>query len=699
MSEDKTVLIKTAYSYYQKGDWVRAIEEYHKLADLDPKDLNVHNMLADIYAKKGDAQEALQQYDLVAQGYDQKNQIEKVLQVYKRMLKLVPNDPDLMNAVKNLVDKYLARASQMEEGEPEKAAEIYRSVLKTEPNRIDAHLQYARLLAKKGQKFEAVESLMNLASGLDSQTQTGRLVEVLQAATELDPLNIEARDQLVQLLIQAQHVPAAVKGLQDLIEIHISKNDFPRAEEAARKAIELGDATTYYHLGVIYFNQQKYAESRAAFERFLQQQEGHVGALKYLALAHLRLNQNAEAVQAYLRILDVYYNENLLDEAREVRQTILELDPANEAARRYPLDQSTPMVETELAPAASGDGREGEQEEQRVLLEQAQSFTERGLYEQAIDVYLDMLKHWPELPDIRIRLQQVYALVARAAEPAGKYPSPDEIKSELERELREQMRRELEEQAHLAHERQVELDRKRDQEQAQLKQELESKLMEQVQRTKEEELRLRMEREFEEKRRALDAEREMLAREKADSVDRLKAELEQTKVSLEQKVREQMEKEAKEHSQRDLQLKAALEQEEQKRKEEEEERKKYAERKKAQEAARAKINQEISQGLERLRMEKEKEAKGGPAAPSGPAAKNPAESPASNPAAQPPLVSLPDAQENLNDPFVRQTLAEIYAKQGLFVEALRIYEKILNEEPNNEDVREKLRDILRLKGI
>ena len=108
MAEDKAVLIKTAYSYYQKGDWDRAIEEYHKLADLDPKDLNVHNMLADIYAKKGDVQEALQQYDLVAQGFDQKNQVDKVLQVYKRMLKIVPNDPELLKAVKDLMQKYLA---------------------------------------------------------------------------------------------------------------------------------------------------------------------------------------------------------------------------------------------------------------------------------------------------------------------------------------------------------------------------------------------------------------------------------------------------------------------------------------------------------------------------------------------------------------------------------------------------------------
>jgi tetratricopeptide (TPR) repeat protein len=58
-----------------------------------------------------------------------------------------------------------------------------------------------------------------------------------------------------------------------------------------------------------------------------------------------------------------------------------------------------------------------------------------------------------------------------------------------------------------------------------------------------------------------------------------------------------------------------------------------------------------------------------------------------------------EQQENLEDPFVRQTLADIYAKQGLYLEALKIYERILTEEPNNEEVREKLRDILRLKGI
>src|SRR5581483_7003560 len=167
------------------------------------------------------------------------------------------------------------------------------------------------------------------------------------------------------------------------------------------------------------------------------------------------------------------------------------------------------------------------------------------------------------------------------------------------------------------------------------------------------------------------------------SFKRLKEELEETKISLEQKIREQVEREIKDKlerdGQREIQLQEALRQED--------ERKQYASKKRELEAAKAKINQEILQGMERLRVEKEKEVKkqtvNGPADNSG-SAINPI---------------MLETQESLDDPFVRQTLAEIYAKQGLYVEALKIYEKILNEEPNNEDVREKLRDILRLKGI
>jgi tetratricopeptide (TPR) repeat protein len=715
VAEDKAVLIKTAYSYYQKGDWDRAIEEYHKLADLDPKDLNVHNMLADIYAKKGDLPEALQQYDLVAQGFDEKNQIDKVLQVYKRMLKLVPGDPALSAAVQSLVEKYLVRARDIEETETSKAAEIYRSILRAEPSRLDATFQLARLLMKSGQKFEAIEALMNLAAVLDPETQTGRLSEVLQMVAEIDPVNVEARETLTQLLVKAGQTSLALRNLQSLIEIYISQNDYPKAEQSAQQALALGDQNTFYHLGVIYFNQQKYVESRQAFERFLQQQDSHVGALKYLALDYLRMNQNQEAVKVYQKILDVYFNENLLDEAREVRQTILELDPANQVVGQYALDQALvpPSEDTGYA-AGVGAPAEGSPEtdeaDQQALLIEAHAYAEKGLYEQAIDVYLDMLKRWPHLAEIRVRLQQVYALMARSAEPAEKVPSPDEIKADLEQKFREQMKHELEEQARASRQIQDEMERKREIDQMKLRQELESKLMEQVQKTREEELRHKLSREYEEKEHTLSREKEQIEKERQQILEKMRAEMESSRVEMEKRIREQLEMEYREKSHKDVQERETQAQdakEQEKRlveaqsrereeqvkaqlKLEEEHRRHMEKQKKEQEVAKAKINQEIFQGMERIRQEKEKESKHSVSAPPPP--------PAPSVPAQPGKAAG-GTSEAIDDPFIRKTLADIYAAQGLYVEALKIYERILSEEPENHEVKEKLRDILRLKGI
>ena len=773
MAEDKAVLIKTAYSYYQKGDWERAIEEYHKLADLDPKDLNVHNMLADIYGKKGDVPEALKQYDVVAQGFDEKNQIDKVLQVYKRMLKLVPGDPALSSAVQSLVDKYLVRAKGIEETEPSKSADIYRAILRAEPNRSDATFQLARLLMKSGQKYEAIESLMTLAAGLDPDTQTGRLSEVLQMVAEIDPVNVEARESLTQLLIKGGQNALALKNLQSLIEIYISQNDYAKAEQSAQQALALGDHNTFYYLGVIFFNQQKYAESRQSFERFLQQQETHVGALKYLALDFLRMNQNQDAVKVYQKILDVYFNENLLDEAREVRQTILELDPDNQVVGQYALDQAlvppsevlslTPeeMESTESSPA-------DEEAYQQANLIEAQAFAEKGLYEQAIDVYLDMLKRWPHLAEIRVRLQQVYALMARSAEPVEKAPSAEEIKADLEQQLREQMRQEIEEHARATRQLQDELERKREIEQLKLKQELETKLMEQVQKTREEELRLKLLREFEDKQNNLSREREQIEKERHLILEKMRSEMETSRAEMEKNIREQLEGEyrtklEKESKEREAQIREAQEtqkrlmeahaqetQEMQKRlleaqaqeakerekqlieaqvreekererrfqetqaqetkeqekrlveaqirereelvkaqlKLEEEHRRHLEVQKREQDAAKARINQEIFQGMERIRLEKERDTKSSSSSPSP----TPTATGSSG-------KSLGGTSEAIDDPFIRKTLADIYAAQGLYVEALKIYERILSEEPDNQDVKEKLRDILRLKGI
>ncbi len=734
MAEDRSILIKTAYAYYQRGDWDRALEEYHKLVDLDPGDLNVLNILADIYAKKGDVKEALRQYDLVAQGYDQKNQVDKVLQVYKRMIKLSPANLDLQSAVKNLVQKYLDRAAQLEESDPDRVLEIYRSILKAEPNRFDATVRMSKVLLKRQQKFQAVELLLNMAEALDPATQSGRLLESLQLVVEIDPVNVEARDKLSKFLIASKETSLAIENLRALMEIYISRNDLERARDTAQRAIDLGDVEAYYHLGVIHFNQERFGESLQCFRRFLQKQETHVGALKYLALCHLKLNQHGEAVQAYLRILSVYVNENLIDEAKEVRQTILELDPANEAVKAITLDRGQEAVasspeEGAPVPVASAALTVTTEQEQQAFLEHAQEFVEKGLYDQAIDLYLEMIKRWPSWNEIKVRLQQVYALMVKPAEPTVKPPSSEEMKAELERELREQMKNELElqtrrmaeDQAKMQAERLKEIERikqEQEEERKRLQKELEDKMLEQMRKTREEEQqRDQLRKEFEERQKSLSQEWEKFEREKQASVEGLRQEMEKAQRELEERLRLQVEKELREKLERETQEREAREREQRERDEkvkalmlqQEEERQRYEAEKaqqleedKKRQKADASLQDEILKRMERLRGEKEKEpvlpppVMAAPEPPPEPVAPSSqmqeVEKPLGAAAASGPELAL-------NDPFVRQTLADIYAKQGLFVEAVKIYEKILNEDPNNDEVREKLREILRLKGF
>jgi len=383
------------------------------------------------------------------------------------------------------------------------------------------------------------------------------------------------------------------------------------------------------------------------------------------------------------------------------------------------ISASTPAEEP-IDPAVEQDG----------LMTAAETFEAKGLYDQAVDQYLELLQIWPDHVEARARLQKVYVLMAKAAEPEKTGPTPEEMRAELERELREQMKKEIEEQTRhlaqeqerLAAERQGAIDQVRqeqDKERQRLQQEMESKLLEEIRRSKrEEELRQQLQKELEEKQKMMDLQREKMEAEKVDAFNQMKSDLEKAQRELEQKVREQVETEIKDRAEREAREREKQAEREAKvqelLKKEQEERRRYEEEKKVQANAQVRVNREITDGLERLRREKEKESSSPsfyPAAvrKTAPVSLNPVPpSPASvmesfeiseSIGKEEALPSASAEEDNLEDPFVRQTLADIYAKQGLFVEAVKIYEKILNDEPDNEEVRNKLRNVLKMKGL
>src|SRR5215467_6980468 len=85
---DKKNIVKMAYIYFQEGRWDKAIEEYQKLLALDPEDINTHNMLGDVYVKKGSTREAFEEYIKVSNDFSSRGQADKAVIVNKKIAAL-----------------------------------------------------------------------------------------------------------------------------------------------------------------------------------------------------------------------------------------------------------------------------------------------------------------------------------------------------------------------------------------------------------------------------------------------------------------------------------------------------------------------------------------------------------------------------------------------------------------------------------
>src|SRR5262245_66563119 len=82
--------MEAAQKFVERGQTDKAIKEYLKVVQEDPKDVRVWLKVGDLYAKKGSKQEATETYLKVASFYSEQGFYLKAVAVYKQILKLEP---------------------------------------------------------------------------------------------------------------------------------------------------------------------------------------------------------------------------------------------------------------------------------------------------------------------------------------------------------------------------------------------------------------------------------------------------------------------------------------------------------------------------------------------------------------------------------------------------------------------------------
>ncbi len=129
MGIDKEGILDTAQKYILKGQFQKAVKEYLKLLEADPKDKRLHLKLGDLYLKDGDEDRAIQAYVKVANLYGEEDLNFRAISIYKKILSINPKFTEALHKIAKLY---------LKEGLAGNAKNCYQSILRINPRDSEA---------------------------------------------------------------------------------------------------------------------------------------------------------------------------------------------------------------------------------------------------------------------------------------------------------------------------------------------------------------------------------------------------------------------------------------------------------------------------------------------------------------------------------------------------------------------------------
>ena len=272
MAVDRNAVIREAQKLASKGQFDKAIAEWRKLVKESPNDANIFNTIGDLCLKK--------------------------------------------NAKSDAVDAYKRAADILaEDGFTSKAIALYKKVLNIDPSKIEVHLALGDMNADKGLTGNALESYKVVADHYKKQNNMAKALGIYQKMADLNPANVAFRLKLAEMYVKEGLKNEAVKAFLDAADQHIAKDAFQDARQLFEKVLSLepNNIGVYHKAGIVYFKEGKYAESCKALRPVFEADPGND------ELANLYLDALAKAGRA--------------GDAEEVYRKLLSQDPARSEFR------------------------------------------------------------------------------------------------------------------------------------------------------------------------------------------------------------------------------------------------------------------------------------------------------------------------------------------------------------------------------
>ena len=186
---NKEKLLASAQKYLAKGQVARAIKDYQKLVELDPRDVRHRQKLAELYSRDNHPFEAVEAYEGVARHYAENGFYLKAIAVYKQMQKLEPTRVSIYHRLAELNEKqglvgnalaeYRSLVAYYEKNAmlPE-AINVLLKMRELEPENLNIRVKIAETYASEGLKEKAREEFLEILNSLHQKQDFARILKL-----------------------------------------------------------------------------------------------------------------------------------------------------------------------------------------------------------------------------------------------------------------------------------------------------------------------------------------------------------------------------------------------------------------------------------------------------------------------------------------------------------------------------------------
>ena len=220
---DKNKIIEGAAKLVAKGAFDKAIREYQKVLDLDPRDVRTLQKMGELFQKKGDNPQAATFFTRVAEVYAQDGFFLKAVALYKQVLKL---NPDLVEVNVKLAELHqhlglmteamaffqVVVAHHERKGDTKATFATLKKMVDLDPENVSSRLKLAELYAREQMGGEALAEFKRSADWLERNNRPDERLRVLERIAALEPDNIQlARDLARDYLARGDQKRALAK--------------------------------------------------------------------------------------------------------------------------------------------------------------------------------------------------------------------------------------------------------------------------------------------------------------------------------------------------------------------------------------------------------------------------------------------------------------------------------------------------------